>query len=115
MVRIKERYLLVNLVYPDESLNQGKTHVPDLLVYNQPTPNTVTSYSLLKTIKTEVASLFGDYGAGAIERSLQGVFRPHLIWFLLYLQLHQLSICLMPPRHVSCDAHVSTIDLSGLL
>ncbi|KAJ9149056.1 hypothetical protein NKR23_g4576 [Pleurostoma richardsiae] len=77
MVRIKERYLLVNILYPDLPRDQGKSSIPDLVAYNQPTSDSLSPHALSKAIRAEVASLFGDYGAGAIERSLQVKYLSH--------------------------------------
>ncbi|KAK0722086.1 Rpp14/Pop5 family-domain-containing protein [Lasiosphaeria miniovina] len=74
MVRLKDRYLLVNIIYSDVPAGQqskGAGAVPDLLVYNQPTTGELRPQLLLKSIRAEVAALFGDCGAGAIDRSLQ--------------------------------------------
>lgn len=65
MVRIKERYLLVNILYP--SAIGTKPDVPDVVVINQPTTDKLTAQALLRGIRDEVSSLFGDYGAGAME------------------------------------------------
>lgn len=73
MVRIKERYILVNILYPPEDPNQ-KSNVPDFVVMHQPTTGSLTPQSLLKAIRAEVATLFGDYGSGAIEGNLVGEF-----------------------------------------
>lgn len=72
MVRLKDRYLLVNIVYSDIPAGQPKAPVPDLLLYNQPTSDELRPQLLLKGIRNEVASLFGDCGSGAVDRSLQG-------------------------------------------
>lgn len=76
MVRIKNRYLLVNILYPgiDNSSVTSKDKVPDVVVFNQPTDDALTPQTLLKGIKAEVASLFGDYGMGAIADSIAGLF-----------------------------------------
>ncbi len=68
MVRIKERYLLVNILYPDFS--KEKASVPDVVVLHQPTTDSLTPQALARGIRSEVASLFGDYGSGAVERNL---------------------------------------------
>ncbi|KAI1379544.1 hypothetical protein F4677DRAFT_442520 [Hypoxylon crocopeplum] len=65
MVRIKERYLLVKILYPDELGN--RQDLPDVVVINQPTTDQLNPATLLRGIRAEVASLFGDYGSGAIE------------------------------------------------
>ena len=70
MVRIKERYLLVNILYPD-SLGD-KSSLPDFVALNQPTADSLTSQGLIRGIKSHIHALFGDHGAGAVERSLYG-------------------------------------------
>lgn len=73
MVRFKERYLLVNILYPEGGPTPKATDkpIPDLLLFNQPTTDYVTPQSLARAIRTQVNTLFGDYGSGAVERSLQ--------------------------------------------
>lgn len=70
MVRIKERYILVNILYPPDASEQQATNVPDFVVMHQPTTGQLTPQSLLKALRAEVATLFGDYGSGAIEGNL---------------------------------------------
>ncbi|XXG98231.1 hypothetical protein Hte_004554 [Hypoxylon texense] len=65
MVRIKERYLLVKIIYPNEL--GSRPDVPDVVVLNQPTTDQLNPAALLRGLRAEVASLFGDYGSGAIE------------------------------------------------
>lgn len=72
MVRIKERYVLVNILYPPEGSKPQAPNVPDFVVMHQPTTGSLTPLSLLKAIKFEAATLFGDYGSGALEGNLQG-------------------------------------------
>lgn len=73
MVRIKERYLLVDIVYPEAAQDQAKAGLPDLLFYNQPTVNACNARSIQYAIKAQITDLFGDFGAGAVERSLRGL------------------------------------------
>lgn len=73
MVRVKERYLLVNIVYPEASQEPAKSDLPHILVYNQPTSDSFNARSFTRAIKYEIANLFGDYGAGAVERVLRGL------------------------------------------
>ncbi|KHJ30193.1 putative rpp14 family protein [Erysiphe necator] len=72
MVRIKNRYLLVNIIYPGPELHQKavKVETPNVLIFNQPTTDDLTSQVLLKSLRSMVLNLFGDYGAGAIADSL---------------------------------------------
>lgn len=79
MVRLKDRYLLVNIVYSDVPPGQAKGPVPDLLLYNQPTSSELRPHLLLKAIRTELTALFGDCGLGAVDRSIQGPFWFHLL------------------------------------
>ncbi|KAF9881722.1 Rpp14 family protein [Colletotrichum karsti] len=71
MVRIKERYLLVNIIYPPGASKQQGSNVPDFVVMHQPTTGQLTPQALVKALRAEVASLFGDFGSGAIEGNLQ--------------------------------------------
>lgn len=70
MVRIKERYLLVNIIYPTDASKAPKTAVPSHIVQHQPTTDKLTHPSLIKAIRAEVLSLFGDYGSGALDKNL---------------------------------------------
>ena len=72
MVRLKNRYLLVNILYPDSHTSLSSAKVPDLVSFNQPTTDDLTPNLLVKAIRAEVAELFGDYGSGAIADSLSG-------------------------------------------
>jgi Rpp14/Pop5 family. len=75
MVRLKDRYLLVNIIYTDVLPGQSRASVPDVLLYNQPTTGELRPQMLVKAIRGEVAALFGDCGSGAVDRSLQGMKR----------------------------------------
>lgn len=62
--------MLVNILYPDEL---GKRDAPDVVVIHQPTTEGLSPPALIRAIKSEVTVLFGDYGAGAVERNIQGM------------------------------------------
>lgn len=66
MVRIKERYLLVNIIYPPDASKTAKPGLPSHVVQHQPTTEDLTFKTLQKALKKEIALLFGDYGAGAL-------------------------------------------------
>ncbi|KAL5325714.1 hypothetical protein ACEPPN_006844 [Leptodophora sp. 'Broadleaf-Isolate-01'] len=70
MVRLKHRYLLVNILYPELEKSQSKSNVPDIVVFNQPTSASLTNQALLRGLRAEISSLFGDYGSGAVSESL---------------------------------------------
>lgn len=78
MVRIKERYLLVNILYPRDgtpkkNAGDGKD-IPDFVAIRHATQADLTPQLLLRAIKSETHALFGDCGAGAVERTLSGGF-----------------------------------------
>lgn len=77
MVRIKERYLLVNIVYPPDAAKISKARVPGLVAQHQPTVEKLTPQALVRAIRAEVSLLYGDYGAGALEGNLSGEF---VVW-----------------------------------
>jgi hypothetical protein len=72
MVRLKNRYLLVNIMYPELESVKGKSKIPDVVAFNQPTTDAFTQGALLKGLRAEVANLFGDYGSGAVSESISG-------------------------------------------
>lgn len=74
MVRLKNRYLLVNILYPELENEKGNAKIPNIVAFNQPTTDALTSGALLKGLKAEVANLFGDYGSAAVAESLSGIF-----------------------------------------
>ncbi|KAK4662949.1 RNA-binding protein pop5 [Podospora pseudopauciseta] len=91
MVRLKDRYLLVNILYTDLPPSTS-TPVPvpvpvavsDLLLYNQPTNSDLKPQTLLKDVRNEVTSLFGDCGAGKVNHNLQvKYFSPATSTFIL--------------------------------
>jgi len=66
MVRIKERYLLVNIVYLPDPAKAAKSDMPDFVLNHQPTIEKLTPGALIRGIRAEVASLYGDCGSGAL-------------------------------------------------
>lgn len=72
MVRIKERYLLVNLIYPPETPSKSNQNLPDYVLQHQPTVEKLTPQLLLRAVRTEIGQLFGDYGLGALGGHLSG-------------------------------------------
>ncbi|OQO00191.1 hypothetical protein B0A48_13978 [Cryoendolithus antarcticus] len=77
MVRIKHRYLLLNILYPDEKTQNvhhtGPTStedVPYALQFRQPSPDALNAKLLARMVRDAVAELFGDYGSGMVSGSL---------------------------------------------
>jgi hypothetical protein len=109
MVRIKERYLLVNILYPTEL--GSRDNLPDVVVLNQPTTEDLTAVLLLRAIRAEVAALFGDYGAGALEGGgLSGESSPyHCLRALFIIKGNWDKILIF--RHLSQVPFPSNLDL----
>ena len=72
MVRVKNRYLLVNILYPELEKKATNSKVPDVVALNQPTTDSLTSRVLLNALREGITNLFGDYGSGAVAGSLAG-------------------------------------------
>lgn len=76
MVRLKNRYLLLEILYPSSTPGQfPQTTTPatttqserdDHLKFHAPTSDTLTPGYLAKIIRDEVADLFGDWGVGRL-------------------------------------------------
>ena len=84
MVRIKHRYLLVNILYPEnpqEPINpfQNYGRLPDVVQFHQPTGDGLTSQSLLRAVREQITVLYGDYGAGVTASGLSGMIRLYTI------------------------------------
>lgn len=86
MVRIKHRYLLVQILYPDPfpkphlpSSAASKPHtpssaapLPNVVRFHQPSPDDLTPQALARAIRDQIALLYGDYGVGMTASSLNG-------------------------------------------
>lgn len=80
MVRLKNRYLLVHILYPDASdrpnaiipTSKSSSSLPDVVQFHQPTPDALAPQLLSRAIRDEVSLLFGDYGVGVTAGSLSG-------------------------------------------
>ncbi|GES60139.1 rpp14 family [Aspergillus terreus] len=71
MVRLKHRYLLVDILYPDPSTwpsapNPTSHSTTPHLQIHSPTSDALTPSLLAKLIRDEVAALFGDWGIGRL-------------------------------------------------
>lgn len=86
MVRIKHRYLLIQILYPDppaplsskppslpfSSLPRPPVAVPNIVRFQHPSPDDLTPQVLIRAIKDQIALLYGDYGVGMTAASLNG-------------------------------------------
>ena len=76
MVRIKNRYLLVNILYPDDSTNKphlSATPVPAVVQFHKPSPNFLTPGLLAQGIRDQVELMYGEFGAGVTANGLNGM------------------------------------------
>ncbi|CAK4030387.1 Ribonuclease P MRP subunit POP5 [Lecanosticta acicola] len=74
MVRIKHRYLLLNILYPQEkpaTTAKPNQIVPWTVQFRQPSSDRLDAKLLARVIRDGVSELFGDYGAGMVAGSLQ--------------------------------------------
>ncbi|KAL9000104.1 MAG: hypothetical protein Q9169_001179 [Polycauliona sp. 2 TL-2023] len=74
MVRIKHRYLLVNILYPDPAKSPGTRHqplnIPNVVSFHQPTSDGLTPQLLARAIKDQILLMYGDYGSGITSNGL---------------------------------------------
>lgn len=75
MVRLKNRYLLVDILYPDPktwpATPTSKPHIPQLAIHS-PTSDALTQGFLAKMIRESVAELYGDWGIGKLGGASAG-------------------------------------------
>ena len=90
MVRIKQRYLLVHILYPyptdPAAKNSSKSQenaLPELVQFHRPSPDDLTPQLLVRTIRDQVLLLYGDYGLGLVSSSLISRFHASQIHGLL--------------------------------
>ena len=67
MVRIKHRYLLVDILFPESS---NSKEFPASIAINKPCPKWFDAGCLIRLIRFHVSENFGDYGAGVLGGSL---------------------------------------------
>ncbi|KAL8940452.1 MAG: hypothetical protein Q9216_002822 [Gyalolechia sp. 2 TL-2023] len=77
MVRIKHRYLLVNILYPEPpATGHGRDKarpiltLPDSIQFHWPTPDSLTPQILAKAIRNQILYMYGDYGYGITSTGL---------------------------------------------
>lgn len=77
MVRIKHRYLLVQILYPKTSTTPGQSHLASanpsqayLTTLHAPTKDAITAVLLLRHVRAHLTQLFGDAGAALAGSNL---------------------------------------------
>ncbi|QLL34085.1 hypothetical protein HG536_0F04110 [Torulaspora globosa] len=74
MVRLKSRYILFEILYPDEGGIEGTAHITKrdiLLRLHRVSPPDISIKSLLQEIRRSLQVNFGDYGSGKANSLLQ--------------------------------------------
>lgn len=85
MVRLKYRYLLVNLLYPEQDQHIQPTtrhgfgskftnEQSWILQFRRPSSDLLDSKLMIRLIRNGIAELFGDYGAGMVSPGLKSKF-----------------------------------------
>ncbi|KIW00494.1 uncharacterized protein PV09_08015 [Verruconis gallopava] len=77
MVRLKHRYLLVNILYPSNGsvlVHAQDEEVNNFLRIHAPSPPKFDERSLVMLIRNSVSEMFGDYGVGKVSGSLKVVY-----------------------------------------
>ena len=72
MVRLKQRYLLLEILYPPA--NASKSNVPTAIAFRKPTPDYVDAGRFVAHLRTYINLLFGDYGVGVSASSLKVIY-----------------------------------------
>lgn len=87
MVRVKHRYLLIDILYPDPSSASppGRSDKQSQLRIHAPTSDALTPSLLAKMVRDEVAEIFGDWGIGRLGGvGAGGVSGKFLLLLLLF-------------------------------
>lgn len=75
MVRLKHRYLLVDILYPSSDAKAIQSRLDaaaDLLQFHAPSPSKFDERALIRLIQASIVELFGDYGMGKVAGNLKG-------------------------------------------
>lgn len=72
MVRVKFRYLVVNLLYPEPG-PKPRSKLPHILQIHSPTEDAFHAGMLVRLIRDVVEELYGDYGLGMVSTGLKGM------------------------------------------
>lgn len=91
MVRLKNRYLLLDILYPDSKTwppnSKSSSSASAQLAIHSPTSDALTPGLLAKMIREEVAELYGDWGVGrlggAAANGINGGLFIYLSYFIL--------------------------------
>lgn len=74
MVRIKHRYLLLNILYPNDMSSRPASSTPDFLKFHAPTPKHINPQSFSAHLRNRIVASFGDQGLGLCLSSLKVIY-----------------------------------------
>ncbi|OCT44753.1 Ribonucleases P/MRP protein subunit POP5 [Cladophialophora carrionii] len=82
MVRIKQRYLLFNILYPSPSppppppttTDGQSTPPPAYILFSRPSPSHLSASLLSTMVRNELHTLFGDHGLSVTQSALRVVY-----------------------------------------
>ncbi|EXJ55523.1 hypothetical protein A1O7_08451 [Cladophialophora yegresii CBS 114405] len=77
MVRIKQRYLLFNILYPSPpttTAGSQPTSPPAYILFCRPSPSHLSASLLSMVIRNELHTLFGDHGLSVTQSALRVVY-----------------------------------------
>jgi ribonuclease P/MRP protein subunit POP5 len=75
MVRIKHRYLLLNILYPQPiPTTKPNSSTPSQLLFHAPTPSYLSPGLLISHLKNHISTHFGDTALGLTQSSLKCVY-----------------------------------------
>lgn len=74
MVRIKNRYLLLNILYPAAKSSLQTAGAPAAHSFRKPTPDHIDAGRFVAHLRNHINLLFGDFGLGVSAASLKVVY-----------------------------------------
>ena len=72
MVRLKHRYLLLNILYP--AANKTTTSTTSAICFRSPTPDHIHAGRLVDIVKIQITLLYGDFGLGISLGTLKVIY-----------------------------------------
>lgn len=73
MVRLKQRYLLLNILYPSSN-STSNSLAANSISFQAPTPSHITAGTFIAHLRNQITHLFGDFGLGVSLSSLKVVY-----------------------------------------
>lgn len=92
MVRIKHRYLLINILFPEPQ--KDDKNIPEIIQFHRPTPDALTAQLLAQIIRENISLLYGDYGVGVTSGSLNGNYKSQTSLSVFYRFARQCNLFL---------------------